>query len=244
MLWSKFQDQFHPSWENKIKPFIESSECDKIYAKLKEESRRGVLLAPLSNLTFRAFKETPLDECRAILIGLSPYHSFINGSSICDGLALSCGITGKMQPSLSVLLDLWERELYDGLALDRYKNPDLTYLAREEKILLINASLTVPKDKAGAHCSLWEPFMEYLLSEVVGYTGIPVVYLGKEAAKLDRYVTPFTHTFPLTHPSYFARISQEMPSEGAFKKVSQIIKQNNGVEVQWLQKIENVKEYD
>src|SRR6185436_8160755 len=114
MEWSKFSPFFHESWHPKIKKWVESSDCDKLYTFLKEESRRGVLLAPLSNLTYRAFKETPLDECRAIVIGLCPYHTFLNGNiSVADGLALSCGITGKMQPSLKVLTDAWEKELYD-----------------------------------------------------------------------------------------------------------------------------------
>jgi len=240
MEWNKFKDYFHESYHPKMQKFVESKECDEIYAFLKKEARRGIQIAPNSMLTWRAFKETPLDECRAIMIGLCPYHTFINGASICDGLALSCSITGKMQPSLSTLLNAIEQDVYKGLALDRIKNPDLTYLARDEKILLVNAALTTSKDKAGNMVDLWNPFMKYLLEEVVGYTGIPIIFLGSEAAKLQKYVTPFTHTFFLKHPSYFARISQEMETNGVFSKVSKIVKDNNRVEINWLQKIDDL----
>ena len=242
MIWDNFKSHFHESWHSKIRPFIESEACDKIYAKLKEDGRRGVKIAPNSNLTFRAFQETPLNECRAIIMGLCPYHTFINGSPVADGLSLSCGITNKMQPSLTVFLDAIEDDVYKGLALDREKRADLTYLAKDEKILLINAGLTTSKDKAGNMVDLWEPFMRYILEEVVGYTGIPIIFLGKEAGKLEKYVTPFTHIFHLTHPSFFARLNQPMDHKNVFSTVSEIVRQNNGFIINWLPKIENKHE--
>jgi len=59
MIWEKFKDQFHESWHAKMQSFIESEECDKIYAHLKERSKKGHKIAPLSSNTFRAFRETP-----------------------------------------------------------------------------------------------------------------------------------------------------------------------------------------
>ena len=46
MIWEKFKDQFHESWHDKMRPFIESEECDKIYAYLKKEGGRGKKIAP------------------------------------------------------------------------------------------------------------------------------------------------------------------------------------------------------
>lgn len=87
MLWDKFKDQFHESYWGKIKPFIESKECDEIYRQLKDLSQRGRKIAPISSLTFRAFKETPLDEIKVILMGFCPYHTFTYGvTPVADGL--------------------------------------------------------------------------------------------------------------------------------------------------------------
>ena len=36
MNWNNFKDHFHPSWHDKIKPFIESEECDENICILKE----------------------------------------------------------------------------------------------------------------------------------------------------------------------------------------------------------------
>ena len=60
MKWDNFKEHFHPSWHGKMKPFIESNECDEIYAFLKKESKRGKQIAPLSSQVYRCFKETPL----------------------------------------------------------------------------------------------------------------------------------------------------------------------------------------
>ena len=66
MIWENFEEHFHPSWYNKIRPWVESEDCDKVYSFLKSETRRGKKIAPLSSNVFRAFKETPLDELKMV----------------------------------------------------------------------------------------------------------------------------------------------------------------------------------
>ena len=100
MLWDKFKDYFHESWHESIRPFIESKQCDEIYAYLKAESRRGKKIAPLSSDTYRCFKETPLDKMKVVLLGMCPYHTQFNGVPVADGLLMGCSTTGKLQPSL------------------------------------------------------------------------------------------------------------------------------------------------
>jgi len=242
MQWEKFKDQFHPSYHNKIKPFIESEKCDKIYSFLKQESRRGVKIAPLSNLAFRCFKETPLNEIKVIICGFCPYHTFVAGSPVADGLAMSCSVTGKLQPSLTAWYQGLENDLYEGLNLNYIQNPDLLYLAKQG-VLLFNSSLTVAKDKAGSHQELWSEFTKYFFEEVVGYTGIPVIFLGNEAAQYQRYITPFTHTFKVKHPAFYARMQQPFDTEGVIEKVNRIILENNSYKIKWLcsqEEIDNI----
>lgn len=237
MIWQNFEHQFHPSWWNKMKPFIESKECDKIYEFLKSEGKRGKKIAPISSLTYRAFLETPLDEVKVVIMGLCPYHSAKNHVLIADGLCMSCSISGSLQPSLEKFYEGIENEVYNGLALDHIKSPDLSYLAKQG-VFLFNAALTTEFGKAGNHLDIWEPFTKYVIEEALGYTQIPVIFLGKEAAKFQRWVTPFTHTFVLDHPAYAARLNSTWETKGVFKKVNQIIKENNGFKIEWLQKME------
>lgn len=233
LSWEKFEPLFG-NWASKFKPFFDKGGFDSIYEYLKDRAKLNHRIAPVSSLVWRAFKETDINNIKVIIIGLSPYHTFVNNVSICDGLALSCSITKKMQPSLKTLVEAWQKECYNGIS-DKVKNPDLSYLAAQN-ILLINAALTTEMGKVDKHLPIWEPFMKYLLEEVVGYTGIPIIFLGNEATKLQKYVTPFTHMFFLKHPSYYARIDQEMETNGVFNKVNQIIRENNGkeFEIKWL----------
>jgi uracil DNA glycosylase len=76
MDWNKFSPKFHKSYHEIMQPFIESEECDAIYAFLKAESGRGAQVAPQSINTFRAFKETPLDELKCVLMFQDPYFVF------------------------------------------------------------------------------------------------------------------------------------------------------------------------
>lgn len=239
MIWDNFKDKFHPSWHGKMKPFIESKECDAIYEFLKKEGKRGKKIAPISSLTYRCFLETPLDECKVVIMGLCPYHSAKNGILIADGLCMSCSISGSLQPSLEKFYEGLENELHNGMNINLKKSPDLSYLAKQG-VLLFNAALTTEFGKAGSHLDIWEPFTKYVIEECIGYTGIPVIFLGKEAGKFQRYVTPFTHSFVLDHPAYAARTTADWETKGVFKKVNQIIRENNGkeFEIKWLEEIQ------
>jgi uracil-DNA glycosylase len=237
MIWDKFKDQFHESWHAKIRPFIESEACDKIYEHLKFESKRGKLIAPQSHNVFRCFKETPYNQVKVIFIGMCPYHTAYQGVPVADGLMMGCSITNRMQPSLEQLYNGMRTELYDGLGLDRRMNPDISYLAHQG-VLMCNAALTTEVNKAGSHLELWEPFMKYLLEEVFSWTGIPIVFFGKEASKLKKYVAPFTFTFSVSHPASASYKNGDWDSEGLFTKLNTLIKETNGYTIDWLEKVE------
>lgn len=235
MNFEKFKPFFHESWHNKIKKFIESSECDKIYEYLKKESQRGKKIAPESKNTFRAFLETPLNDIKCVLIGFCPYHTFLYGIPVADGLAFSCSITNKLQPSLDKFYDGLENDLSNGLNLNYIKNPDLTYLAKDG-VLLLNSSLTVEQNKAGSHQGTWHNFTKFVIEECLSYTGIPIIFIGKDAQVFQKYTTPLTHgyTFAIEHPAAAARENRDWDTEGVFTKVNRIVKMNNGLDINWF----------
>lgn len=240
MNWSKFENQFHPSWHYKMKPFIESEECDKIYAHLKDRSGKGHKIAPSSSSTFRCFLETPLDEMKVVLMGMAPYHTSIktmNGTLIvADGLLMGCSNTEFLQPSLKNFYDAIEKEVYNGLTLNHWKNPNVTYLAKQG-VLMFNASLTTEMNKPGSHLEIWEPFTKYVMEEVIALSGVPVVFLGKDAAVYEKYLGPMQWSFKLTHPASAAYKGVEWDGEGVFNKVNTILQQNNNFHIEWLDKI-------
>jgi uracil-DNA glycosylase len=233
MIWEKFKDLFHPSWKRKLKPFIESSECDKIYQFLKSEAARGRKIAPLSSNVWRAFKETSFDDLNVVFLGISPYHTFKDNAPIADGILMSCSITGKLQPSLEKFYSEIERQLYEGLNLHLIKDPDLSYLSKQG-ILMTNIGLTCEEGKPGSHSLIWSGFTQYLLEEVLAGTGVPIVFLGKEAARYERYVAPFTHKFVVPHPASAAYSQEDWNSDNLFKKLNKHLKDCCDISIQWM----------
>ena len=233
MKWENFKNQFHPSWHAKMRPFIESEQCDKIYAFLKAESKRGKRVAPLSMHVWRCFKETSLDDLKVVLVGMAPYHTLKNDAPIADGLLMGCSITEQLQPSLDQYYGAIEREFYDGLKLDIIKNPDVSYLAKQG-VLMFNASLTVEINKAGSHLDVWEPFVKYLFEEILSDMGIPIVFLGKDAARCKKYLGIFTHSFEISHPASASYRNTDWDTEGVFSKLDVLLEESNGFGIQWL----------
>jgi uracil DNA glycosylase len=233
MNFDKFKECFHESWHNKIQPFIESEECDKIYAYLKKEVRRGKQIAPLSSNIYRCFLETPLTDLKVIMVGMCPYHTLRNGSPVADGLLMGCSSTGILQPSLEQFYGGVEIELYNGLNLHYTKNPDVSYLAKQG-VLMFNAALSTEINKAGSHTSLWEPFVKYFFEDVVGTEGAPIILLGKEASKCKKYIQPFKWVFEISHPASASYKGLEWDTEGTFGKVNKILKDNNNHSITWL----------
>jgi uracil-DNA glycosylase len=234
MNWEKFKDFFHESWHSKMQPFIESEECDKIYAQLKKDSNRGKKIAPISSDVYKAFKLTPLTEIKVVLVGMCPYHTLHQGAPIADGLLMGCSNTNRLQPSLEQFYKALENDVHEGLNLNYYKNPDVSYLA-EQGVLMLNAALTTEINKAGSHLELWEPFMKYLFENVLYYCGMPIVFLGKDAAKYSRYLAPMSWSFTLPHPASASYKNTDWDSEKVFTQVNKILMSNNGFKISWLQ---------
>lgn len=233
MNWLKFSSKFHPSWHERIKPFIESSKCDDIYSFLKEESQKGKRIAPDSINTYRCFFETPLDELKMIIVGMCPYHTFKNNMPVADGLALSCSITERLQPSLEQFYNAIETEFYNGLNLSIIPTPDLSYLANQG-VLLLNAALTTEKDKAGSHLEVWEPFMKFLFEKVINNIDVPILFLGKDATKLKKYTSKFKNVFEVSHPASAAYTKTNWDTKGTLKEINEIIWENNGDSIMWV----------
>ena len=167
------------------------------------------------------------------MMGMCPYHSTKNGEFVADGLLMGCSTTGILQPSLQKFYDGVEKEMYNGLCVTCDRNPDVSFLAKQG-VLMYNAALTTEINKAGSHIQLWEPFTKYLLEEVLATKMSPIIFLGKDAARYEKYVAPFTWTFTLAHPASASYKQSDWDTEGVFTKVNRLLKDTNNEEVSWL----------
>jgi uracil-DNA glycosylase len=224
-------------WERYLTPFIESDDFDAIFRELKSRKARKIKTAPLSEDLWRAFTLCPPEKLKAILVGISPYHTFKDNTPVADGIALSCSKTGMLQPSLENLYSAWGDEYTGGLDPDMDKNPSLEYLA-EQGVLLYNVALTVQADKPCSDNMLWSKFNKFFWEVINNYwSGIPIILMGTQAHKSEQYITPLRHyVFKISHPASAAYQNTVYSTEGTFKKVDKILYDNNGVEITWYRK--------
>lgn len=237
MKWEAFKDHFEPMWGMKLRPFIESKECDEIYSFLKKRGSVATIL-PESYLTWRAFRETPFNLTRVVIIGQDPYHTVIGGIPVADGLAFSCGRTMKAQPSLETLLDAIEDDCHDGLFLRLDRNPDLLEWAKEG-VLLLNYSLTTEAGNPGTHKDLWMPFYQYLLALLnKEKENLVFILMGKKAQSLEPLIDLGKHSvLCCEHPAAAGYGKRKMDHNGVFSKANEILREKQILEVDWAREL-------
>lgn len=230
------KDKFVPlfgDWWPVIEPFFIMGGFDPIYEQLKKDSRRGKKIAPLSSNVYRCFIETPIDELKVVMLGFCPYHTFMDGNPVADGLLMGCSVTGKLQPSLEQFYGALEEDLYNGLNLRANKYADVSYLANQG-VLMLNAALTTEMNKAGSHLKIWEPFIKYIFENAIAPSRVPVVFLGKEASKFKRYMAPLTWGFELSHPASASYKNTQWGSEKTFSKLNRIMIDEKRQLINWM----------
>lgn len=134
-----------------------------IQDKLDEEEATGQRIYPLKADMFNAFRMTPVDMVKVVIIGQDPYHGTYGYLPQATGCSFSVRKGDKIPPSLMTV--------YAELArsIPEFKVPnhgDLSGWAWQG-VLLLNMSLTVKAHKAGSLSELWKGWVykiiDYLL---------------------------------------------------------------------------------
>lgn len=113
-----------------------------IKEKLTEKYNNGVIIYPPKEQIFNAYKLTPFNEVKVIILGQDPYH----GKDQAMGLSFSVPENRTIPPSLRNIF----KEIEDDLNVKCFKNGDLTRWAKQG-VFLLNTSLTVEAGLANSH---------------------------------------------------------------------------------------------
>ena len=225
MEWEKFQNKFDKSWWLVMKPFFESAECDEIYRVLKEKSKEeGKVISPSPINLYRPFRETKLTDLKLVIIGGVTILGMHNDLPVADGFPYGGSLTSTLYPELDAFYRGIEKELYNGLSLSYYPNPDVSYLANQG-VLMLNLAMTC--DEEEAHLSLWKPFMKYLISEVVNKDSINTLLIGDVACKAEKLIWP--QLVLLT-----GNLSRDWDPKGVIIEINKRIKNSNNYKIEWL----------
>lgn len=205
-----------PSWSD----FFQSQESLPYFRQLDEFVRREreqYIVYPPKDAVFNAFKETPLEKVRVVIVGQDPYH----GPNQAHGLSFSVKKGVPIPPSLKNIFQ------ESGGCQDS----DLTRWAHQG-VLLLNSVLTVRHKEAFSHKNRgWERFTDEALRYLQEATTRkdPIIYLlwGNPAwQKVDRALKGLNGAAPVIlkapHPSPLSAYRGFFGC-GHFQKVNEIL---------------------
>lgn len=176
-----------------------SEEFEKPYfSNLREWVRdqyKSATVYPPAKLIFNAFDSCPFDKVKVVILGQDPYH----GPGQAHGLCFSVNDGVPFPPSLQNIF----KEIADDLQKPIPKSGNLTHWANQG-VLLLNATLTVQKDKAGSHQNKgWEEFTDAAI-KILAEKKSNIVFLlwGSFAQKKEVLIPPNKHLIlKSAHPS-------------------------------------------
>lgn len=204
----KLQEMLRESgWQSLLKSFMVSEDFSQTIATLASNVSDGKRFTPPLKQVFRAFQECPVNNLKVVVIGQDPYPQM----GVADGIAFSCGNTGKREASLRYIHKAIASTVYAGEKKDFTElNPDLTPWANQG-VLLLNTSLTTEIGKIGKHFDLWKAFTAFVIDILSNHEEPLVwVFLGKKAQEYADLVSEKHIQLFASHPASAAYAHQQL----------------------------------
>ncbi|WP_417761973.1 uracil-DNA glycosylase [Shewanella sp.] len=159
----------------------------------------GKTIYPPQADTFNAFKLTPFEQLKVVIIGQDPYH----GHGQAHGLSFSVPFGINPPPSLqNIFLEL--QHTVRGFNMPNHGN--LNHWA-EQGVLLLNTVLTVEAGQAHSHAELgWERFTDTVIAQIDQHSqGVAFLLWGRHAGEKTAQVNKNKHlVLRAAHPSPFS----------------------------------------
>ncbi len=134
------------SWKSVLQDEFEKPYFAKLAEFVRSAYQNGVVYPPPGKI-FEAFRRTPFDKVKAVIIGQDPYHEPGQAQGLCFYVPPS------VQPPPSLV----------NIAKELGKTPDLLEWTAQG-VLLLNATLTVEAHRAGSHQGRgWEAFTDAVI---------------------------------------------------------------------------------
>lgn len=217
--------QIEPSWKEALK-----EEFSKPYfAELKEfllEEKAKYAVYPAGSQIFNAFKLTPFDQVRVVLLGQDPYH----GPGQAHGLCFSVPQCVPPPPSLVNIF----KEIQKDLGIPVPTSGCLDKWARQG-ILLLNATLTVRANQAGSHQKKgWENFTNAVISKLSEKrVGLIFLLWGRFAQEKEALIDTNRHyVLKAAHPSPFSAYNGFFGCRH-FSKTNELLRKHGLEEIDW-----------
>lgn len=216
------------TWNEFFKKLQNEEFCLKLNDFLNKEYRDYTCYPP-RDLLFNAFRLTPLDKVKVVIVGQDPYHE--PGQAM--GLSFSVPEGIKVPPSL---VNIYKEIAQEYNCKMNFSSGDLTYLAKQG-VLLLNSILSVRAHQAMSHnIEEYKMFLARVL-EVLDKQTTPIVFLlwGGPARKLKGYLHNPSHLIlECIHPSPLAANHGGWFGNNHFTEANRYLREHGLSEINWL----------
>jgi uracil-DNA glycosylase len=218
--------QIEESWKRELKEEFSKTYFQHIITFLKAEKASGKIIYPPGPLIFNAFKQTPFDRVKVVLIGQDPYHN--KGQA--HGLSFSVPDGVPKPPSLNNIF----KELKNDLGIEIPENGNLTKWA-QQGVLLLNASLTVRQNEPGSHANIgWLQFTDNVIKRISDdKEGIVFLLWGKFAQEKQSLIDETKHfVLKAAHPSPYSANNGFFGCKH-FSKTNELLMKQHKTPIDW-----------
>ncbi len=188
---------------------------------------RGAVFPPQGEL-FAAFRLTPPERVRVVILGQDPYHE----PGQAHGLAFSVRAGVKLPPSLRNIF----RELESDCGVPPRESGDLTGWA-EQGVFLLNTVLSVESGRANSHANYgWQTFTDAVTARLRSLPQ-PVAFVlwGAQAQKKAAIAADSPHPrliLQAPHPSPLSAYRGFFGSH-PFSKINAFLRENHEQVIDW-----------
>ncbi|WP_116108238.1 uracil-DNA glycosylase [Lewinella sp. IMCC34191] len=218
--------QIEPSWKEALAPEFSKPYFGTLIRFIKEEKAEDKTIYPPGSLIFNAYNTTPIDQVKVVILGQDPYHN--PGQAMGLSFSVPRGVT--VPPSLRNIY----KEINDSLGLPIPSHGDLTKWA-EQGVFLLNAMLTVEKNKPGSHKrSGWQYFTDASIKAISDQTEHTVFMLwGAFARKKAELIDAAKHlVLESPHPSPFSA-DKGFFGNNHFKQANEYLTNHGKAAIDW-----------
>ena len=192
-----------------------------------QQRAAGKVVYPPQQDVFNAFKLTPFDDVKVIILGQDPYH----GPNQAHGLCFSVQKGIKTPPSLANIYKELDRDIASFVI------PQHGYLQAwaEQGVLLLNTVLTVEQGNAQSHAKIgWEQFTDVIINQLnLRRDGLVFLLWGSHAQRKGKIIDGQKHhILHAPHPSPLSAYRGFFGC-GHFSKTNQILHQQGANGIDW-----------
>lgn len=194
--------EIEASWKKVLDEELQKPYITQLASFVEKERAENVPIYPPKELVFNAFRLTPYDKVKVLIVGQDPYH----GPGQAHGLSFSVPEGVRVPPSL--------KNIYKELASDvGFVIPDHGCLIpwALQGVMLLNATLTVRQGSPMSHHGKgWEQFTDAVIAKL-SERGDPVIFVlwGRSAKEKVAHINSFEgykqhYMLSAAHPSPFS----------------------------------------